>query len=511
MDPLQRLREAALAFRPAAQEEHGWFDRGQPECREGERLLKAGQAAEAEEIFRKAAEDARKSWGQRRHRPRMLLALAAARWRLGKLDEARSSGEEALELLGGDKAVHSWEYGEVCEILSRVAWEAADTQMALERMSCAIAGGKAQRDIDPARLVERQRALGGMLHALDREPEAEAAWRAALEIAEARCGAESAAAADCLMDLCGAAARRGCLDEAKSFGERAVRARRAACGNDSISVAKDLETLAGYCQQHNEFESAVRYLEQSLQVRDRQIGGNTPELASLLMALADVYSLLGRIAPALELMRQAVGKLGPGKDRNFAEAIEKLGAMYHKTGRYEDAAECYARARQFWSGDPLQHADELRSNGQALEQLAALLPAHDSGGGQPAEADPGISVLLPPAAPNAMPPFEPPPPAPEQILWAHPAPGPAEVRAAPSIAPRRPAAASPQSAAAPHPVAAPLPTPVLAGPRWETVDALPISSTPDALPSAALAEPRWEGWEDVEFELLYAEGEERER
>jgi hypothetical protein len=52
---------------------------------------------------------------------------------------------------------------------------------------------------------------------------------------------------------------------------------------------------------------------------------------------------------------------------------------------------------------------------------------------------------------------------------------------------------------------------VLAGPRWETVDALPISSTPDALPSAALAEPRWEGWEDVEFELLYAEGEERER
>lgn len=513
MDPLQRLKEAALVFRPVVQEESGWFDRGQPECREGERLLKAGQASEAEEIFLKAAEDAKKSWGQKRHRPRMLLALAAARWRLGKLDEARSSGEEALALLGGNKSLHAWEYGEVCEILSRVAWDAADTQMALERMAEAVAGGRAQRDIDGARLVARQRSLGSMLHSIGREPEAGEAWRAALEMAEARCGAESAAAADCLMDLCGAAARRGCLDEAKSFGERAVWARRAACGNDSMDVAKDLEALAGYCQAAKDFEAAVRYLEQALQVRDRQIGGNTPELASLLMALADVYSLLGRIAPALELMRQAVGKLGPGKDRNLAVALEKLGAMYHKTGRYEDAAECYTRARQYWSDNPLEHAEELRLNGEALEQLAALLPALDAvPDNHPAEDDPGISVLLPPQTPpNAMPRVEPPsPPAQKESRWAHLTPGPAEVWTAPPDSSRQPRTAQPVAGAMPAGIAASPPPTQTASPA-----AAPPAATkhPVMTPveTQVSAEPQWNGWEDVEFELLLTEGEGRER
>ena len=514
MDPLQRLKEAAQAFRHLAQAESSWFEKNQPECREGERLLKTGQAAEAERLFRKASEEAKGGWGQKRQRPRMLLALATAEWRQGKLEEARRSGEEALALLGGERGKGAWEYGAVCELLGRAAWDAGDCQTAIKRMREAVAGGKAQREMEGSRLVERQRAVGSMLQASGREAEAGEAWKEALETAEGRCGAESAAAADCLMDLCGAAARRGSLEEAKGLGERAVQARRAACGNDSMDVAKDLEALAGYCQAEREFEAAVRYLEQALQVRDRQIGGNTPELAMLLMALADVYSLLGRIAPALELMRQAVGKLGPGKDRNLAVALEKLGSMHQRTGRYEDAAECYTRARQYWGEHAEESGDELLANSAALQQLAEVMPALAEKAESAEGDDPGISVLLPegPARrPRNVAEKKDPRRAghPEvhavgAARAAHQArtgaaevPGGAEETNGGAVAEAAPVTSREGAGVAEAP------------PGW--VRAPQGGGEVGTADAHAADEAGWNGWEDVEFELLLTGGEGRER
>lgn len=509
MDPIQRLKEATQVFRQGGHEENGWFDKNQGECREGERLLKEGREAEAERIFRKASEEAKTSWGQKKHRPRILLALATAEWRQGKREEARRSGEEALALLGGEKGRGLWEYGELCELLGRVAWEADEQEAALERMSEAVAGGKALREMNGSRLVERQRWIGRILQASGREEEAEQAWDAALELAEARCGSESAAAADCLMDLCGAAARRHDMAEAKELGEDAVRLRRLVCGNDSMEVAKDLEMLAGHCQAGRDFEAAVKYLEQALQVRDRQIGGNTPELATLLMALADVYTLLGRIAPALELMRQAVGKLGPRRDRNLAVALEKLGGMYVKTGRYEDAGDCYSRARQYWGEDAEANVEELLANSRALEELAALLPA---GGAQKevearADDDPGISVLLPELAAKASAPLNVAPATVEGPAIASPARPAYGVAAAPGATGEPAVLSAPAAPAGTGDAARTAPA------EWTRAQAGSGMGTSAGAVAASgpAVETEWNGWEEVEFELLLTDGEGRGR
>jgi tetratricopeptide (TPR) repeat protein len=230
----------------------------------------------------------------------------------------------------------------------------------------------------------------------------------------------------------------------------------------------------------------VKYLEQALQVRDRQIGGNTPELATLLMALADVYSLLGRIAPALELMRQAVGKLGPGKDRNLSVALEKLGSMYRKTGRYEDAADCYARARNFWGENAETHAEELTANSAALEELAGLLPALEGEGEAEAEAeDSGVSVLI------------------QEAVKAAPA---AEAAPAQVMTPAKdsPTSVAAVTAAPDHAVSAVTgQAPIAAG--------LPVSGEGPRVPAATAAVDAggWTGWEEIEFELMLQERSER--
>jgi tetratricopeptide (TPR) repeat protein len=160
-----------------------------------------------------------------------------------------------------------------------------------------------------------------------------------------------------------------------------------------ISLAQVYEKLGSICQQQGDYPAAVSYLEKALNVKEHQVGGDSSELALLLVALADLYTLIGRLAPALELLQQAVGKLGPSKDSNLAGALEKLAAMYVRTGRYQDAADCYQRAFDFWSADPETYGERITANRQAVQELLPLLPEPAAVRPTAEAPDPGISVL----------------------------------------------------------------------------------------------------------------------
>lgn len=397
MNPLERLKEIASALGLAGGDSaEVWFDASNPVCRDAERLLRAGRAAEAEELFNRVLIEPRHAAAAKRQMPRILLALATAQIRQQKWDAADNSAARAWAILSELRYRTTPEYAECCRLRAEAAKGRGAMEDALRFFREALAAVESQKHPRPAEIIRCRIEIAAMQREMGRWEEAEAVAAEGARLAGEKLKG-SREEGDALLEWAQCLAGCGRFAEARAAGEQAADIHRAACGDSSGEVAADYEKLGSICQKQQDYPAAVAYLEKALGVRERQIGGDTSELALLLVALADLYSLLGRLAPALELLQQAVGKLGPSKDSNLAGALEKLGSMYVRTGRYEDAADCYQRAFDFWSGDPDAYADRISANRQALENLIPWLP-DPAEKKKPETADSGVQVLREPGA-----------------------------------------------------------------------------------------------------------------
>lgn len=393
MNPLERLREIASAFGlSSAGGETSWFDASNPVCREAEKLLRAGRAAEAEEIFRKVLTEARYAALAKKQLPRILLALATAQIRQQKWDAADHSAARAWALLSELKYRTTPEYAECCRLRAEAAKGRGALDDALRLYLQGLGAVEAQKHPKPQEIVEWRIEISALLREMGRAQEAERMSAEAVRVAVENLEGSKENGDACLeWALSLAECQRHA--EARQAGENAARIHRAACGDQSDELAMDFEKLGSICQKEGDFPGAVAYLEKALGIRERQVGGDSSELALLMVALADLYSLIGRLAPALELLQQAVGKLGPSKDGNLAGALEKLGSVYVRTGRYEDAAGCFQRAYDFWAASPEDHADRITANRQAYENLLPWLPEPAAPPEKQESPDTGISVL----------------------------------------------------------------------------------------------------------------------
>lgn len=392
MNPFERLREIVTALGlSSGDSDQMWFDGSNPVCREAERMLRAGHAVEAEAALQRILTEPRHAALAKKHLPRILLALAEAQILQQKWEEAEQTGARAWALLSELRYRTNPEFPECC----RLRAEAAKGRGALgEALRFTLQGLAAVEEQKTPRLVEivrRRIEAASLLRELKRVEEAEQQAAKAVEYA-ARHAEGGRSHGDALLEWALCLAANGRFAEAREAGEKAAEIQRAACGDYSSEVAAVYEKLGAICQQQGDYPAAVSCLEKALNVKEHQVGGDTSEFALLLVALADLYTLIGRLAPALELLQQAVGKLGPSKDSNLAGALEKLAAMYVRTGRYEDAADCYQRAFDFWSGDPDTYAERMTANRQAVESLLPWLPEPEAPSVQEAP-DPGISVL----------------------------------------------------------------------------------------------------------------------
>ncbi|GEM_PF-1783932 len=395
MKAFDRLKQAAQVFKQAIPEGSGWFDGASPECQEADRLLQMGRYADAEAIFERIAADNRPRAFGRKQQTRVLLALATAQFKQDKLAEAERTASNARSQL--DDRHPGSELVDCLELQGRIAQKLGNIETAQGLLQQAVENQKRLREPDPTTLTKLQRCLATILTEAGWREDARDTLREAVVIAETQCGEYTRVTADCLIDLSHSEAGLGRFAEARELAERALKIHRSVCGTDSAEAGQDLETLAGFCQSNKELEAAVSYLEQALFVRERQIGGNAAQFALLLMALADIYTLIGRLAPALELMQQAVTKLSPSRDENLAAALEKLGSIYFRTGRPENAFDCYRNARQYWELKPEENSEAISANGRFLEELARLLPEPKESaghGGPEDELDDGRSVLL---------------------------------------------------------------------------------------------------------------------
>lgn len=497
MKPFERLRQAAQVFRAIQPDKSGWFDSSTPDCLEGERLLELGHAASAEELFARAVADPRQRSRSRRQQSRVLMALATAQLRQAKLAEAERNALDAQALLDEPKASAWGETSDCIDLLGRIAHQQGELSEAEARFRRALDLLRGRKEAPAADVSAVLRRLGGVLKERGDTDAAFEQLQEAVEVARNGCGARSAALADALMDLSHAEAGRKRYDEARQLASQALEIHRATSGGDSGDAARDLEALAQFSRSANDMEAAVTYLEQALFVRERQIGGNSTELALLMVTLANIHTTLGRLAPALELMQQAVGKLTPAHDENFAGAMEKLGAIYVRTGRPEDAYDCYRTARQVWEGHPEQHAEALSANSNVLAQLESSLPAIEAPQIKEDPDQPGVSVLLPDGPCRPIPNAEANGSAPLKLV-----PGVRPGNAA-QVAPAPIPAGSPRAAELQHSLTTSaypvMPPSQLRPAKPEVVEMpAPVVARPAQKETALL----WQGWEDLAFDLL---------
>lgn len=392
----EKMKQAAQALKRAVPLQD-WLDA--PESREGELHLKEGKFADAEECFQRAAAQAKARSAAKGRYLKILVALAMAQRNQGKLADARETIETALELLEEIKGKAVPEVAACYDLLGGIQQDEGDFSAAVVSFGEALEAEKTVKPPDSGMLVERYRRLAGAYAGAGSWESAGAMLGDALDILDQNGGDANPALGGLLLEIARVeeqkgnhAARIGCLERAFEIHKRMF-------GAESVEVAQDYQLLAAACRDAGDLERAVFYYERALYLRECQLGGSATELAVILMGLADTQSRMGRTAPAMELLQQAVGRLEGTRDEGLGRALESLARMYQRVGRYQDAASCARRARSLWEEAPDRFGGELDANSALLEEVLAYLAPEDI----PTEllesgVDTGASVTLPPKA-----------------------------------------------------------------------------------------------------------------
>jgi tetratricopeptide (TPR) repeat protein len=318
--------------------------------------------------------------GARKRQVRVLLDLALSQRNQNKLADACETAETVRELIEAEEAHPRAEKAQCLDLLGGIALEKGDHALARQYFGEALDVERHLRPPVPAAIVERCRRLASAESADGEGATAREHLEEALQLAEDALGTEHAKTADVLFDLGKALQQVGDHAAAQPVLARALDIHRQQQGSGSDEVARDYQVLATSCQALGEFEKAAEYYRKALFLLERQLGGNSADLAHLMINLARIHSDSGRYAPALELLQQAVGRMECSHDEHLALALQNLGAVYSRCGRYRDAASTYVRARRVWQQMPGDHQAEIEDNTGLIAGITPHLKAEDVDG-----------------------------------------------------------------------------------------------------------------------------------
>ena len=316
-------------------------------------------------------------FGGRKRQARALVDLALSQWKQKQHAEARETAEAVLELLDSDGQRRCRERAQCLDIIGSVAVEQADSPLAVRCFGEALEIERQLRPLDWVRITLLCRRRAEATRASGDLAGTRRLFEEAVESAERGLSADHPVIGDCLADFGTFLQQTGEHGASLACYERATELHRAACGLDSPEVARDYQGLALAFHGMGRFEEAAEYYQKALYRRERQLGGDGSEVAVLMVNLAQIYSDWGRHSSALELLQQATGRLECKGDERLAQTLEKLGALYGRCGRYEDAAGCYTRARKVWIDTPGDHQAELEGNAELMSGIVPHLRPED--------------------------------------------------------------------------------------------------------------------------------------
>lgn len=245
---------------------------------EGQQLMRAGRADEAEPLLRRAAEDAERLWG------------------------ASSPDGGTLTILWAD-ALHGARRTREAEAAYRLALAR------LERI----------REPGHPMIGLALNNLGLNLHEQGRDAEALAALERAVAIRSATDG-EAGATLVSMSNQAVTLKALGRFDEADALYVRVLAARRR--GADPLDLATTLNNLGANRLMLDRAEEAETVLREALALREAGLGGGHPLTAQTLSLLSDALASQGRFEVAVLMQRRALEALGPG-----ADPVERAAAL----------------------------------------------------------------------------------------------------------------------------------------------------------------------------------------
>jgi tetratricopeptide (TPR) repeat protein len=142
------------------------------------------------------------------------------------------------------------------------------------------------------------------------------------------------------------ARQQGDHAEAQLSLRRAADIHQSASGPESHAATEAIYNLAASLEQSGDVNGAVNEYERVLKLKDRQVGGNREEATEVQVQLAALYVKAGRIAPARELLMQAIATLERKGGPPLARALGTFADVEERMGRKEEARQWRERAEE---------------------------------------------------------------------------------------------------------------------------------------------------------------------
>lgn len=272
----------------------------------GATLVRKGQFAEAEAIFRKALPIVEKTLGTDHVSVGICtLNLGAALRELGRLADAEAMFRRALSILE-----------------SRQGPENPDVAHGLSN-------------------------LGVVLTQEGRFAEAEAAFRRAIGIFEKAFGPEHPNVAFCTNNLAMVLQGEGRFAEAEVLWRKTLPSFEKTMGQDHPDVASCMNNLGMSLLQQDRFGEAEAMFRRALAISEKKLGADHPHTAEFMSNVAEALREQSHFKEAEVLFRKALAllerRLGPDHP-DVGVCLNGLGEDVYRQGRYNEAAELLGRA-----------------------------------------------------------------------------------------------------------------------------------------------------------------------
>ncbi|KNC53024.1 TPR repeat protein [Thecamonas trahens ATCC 50062] len=250
---------------------------------------------------------------------------------------------DTLEGEGGEAGVARrewwWAARNCAALLKRV-----DDYAGAKEMVCSAVEAPNVPDMATAALLE---ILAGVYQAQDKLDEAEATYKWALDIRQAKLGPDALDVAATLNNLAGVYKAQDKLDEAEATYMRALDITQAKLGPDALDVATTLNNLAGVYQAQDKLDEAEATYMRALDIWQAKLVPDALYVAGTLNNLAGVYKAQDKLDEAEATYMRALdirqAKLGPDT-LDVEGTLNNLAGVYKAQDKLDEAEATYMRA-----------------------------------------------------------------------------------------------------------------------------------------------------------------------
>lgn len=256
-------------------------------------------------------------------RAAMLRELATLEYRLDHLEKGDALAQQALAIAGALLSGDDLRLAPYLNAAGMTAMDSGRTEEAEQLLGRAIALRRARPGFEANQeYADSLRALGDVLHTVERFEEAEARYTEAVEVYERAAGPEFAMIAITLNNHSAMLRKQDRVEDALAGYRRARAIAAPSFGEQHPFVGVVTNNIARLCLRLDRVEEARRAFEQALATNRTAYPPGHPTLARSLDGLGESLFRLGQFATAVAPLREALAMFEESGRADTAEALE---------------------------------------------------------------------------------------------------------------------------------------------------------------------------------------------